>query len=115
MVLNGSSCLHPFRTQVNNRYIKTIHKRNYTIKGKKVKTDKHLKESLSFLAPFHLGLPLSLFVERGVRQNFFLKDAEQWYQMDKMITKGFKNLTPRSPGLMWIIQTYTSDLGQILD
>ena len=70
MVLNGSSRLHPFQTQVNNRYIKTIDKRNYTIKGKKVKTDKYLKESLSFLAPFHLGLPLSLFVERGKTELF---------------------------------------------
>lgn len=56
-----------------------------TTKGEKAKTDKHLKESQSSLVLFHLDLPLSfLWRERGETE-FFLEDAKQWHQMDKMI------------------------------
>lgn len=80
----GSSCLHPFQTQVT---VSTLIHKIIQQRGKKAKTDKHLKESPSSLASFHLDLSQSFCGERG-KKELFLEDAKQWHQMDKMVIKG---------------------------
>lgn len=105
----GSSCLHPFQTQVTVSTLihKIIQQRG---KSQNCQTPQGVTKSSCILS---LG-SLSFCGERG-KKELFLEDAKHWHQMDKMVIKDIKNLTPRNLGHIQVIQRYTSDLGQILD